>query len=98
VVGEPVVVGNGGHVGSRCCGGGSAAWEIGDGVEMPVGRREALDVERNASRGYLREACAETTHIWRLVGGIDEALIPDAYRLILLSAHRFPSNRHFSAS
>ena len=71
------------------------AAKLGDGMEIPVGRHEAHDIERHASRCYLREACAETIHVWRLFGGIDEALIPDTYRLILPSAHRFPSKRHF---
>jgi hypothetical protein len=56
------------------------AAELGDRVEVPVGRREAVHLEPDARAGRGVERRLQAADIGRLLRRVDEALVPDARR------------------
>jgi hypothetical protein len=53
------------------------AAELGDRVEVPVGRREAVHLEADARAGRGVERRLQAADVGRLLRGVDEALIPN---------------------
>src|SRR6185437_7959790 len=62
------------------------AAELGDWMEITVRWRDAVHVHSDARRGKVLQSRAQPIDIRRLLGGIDEALVPHSRRS--LSAHR----------